>query len=375
MWASLIPLLALAGAPIEDTALEPAFEDCLPRAAASPGVLFVNFDGAVLKENCGNDARYNCSSLYDRFDGYVGRFKGTTTQRAAIIDSVKQDLRPFDVLVTTVRPPPDVDYTMVLYGELGPQTFAGLAPYIDCGDRFLNDVAFAQGDESPITGATVILHEAGHTWGLEHVDSIFDLMFPVNDSVSASFTDDCQNVVADTELTPATGVCTLAHKTYCDLGAQQSHRELLARFGPSVPDTTPPVIFVDSPPKGGSIVAGTAANLVIEIADNRAPQVYDLTLSIDGDQVFQGVVWERFEAPLLVPTAGSYLLEVEATDPAGNGATVTHTIHVVYPDTEGFARARETTGCRAAAPTTPGAAIFLSFWLLSFGWGAAPRRR
>ena len=371
----MIPLMVLATAPIEDAALPIASGDCRPRAAGSPGVLFVNFEGAVLKKNCGNDARYNCSTLYDRFDGYVGPFKGTEDQRAAIIGSVKQDLKPFDVLVTTTRPPPEVDYVMVLYGELGPQTFAGLAPYIDCGDRFLNDVAFAQGDESPITGATVILHEAGHTWGLEHVDSVFDLMFPVNDSVSASFTDDCQNVVADTELTPATGSCTLAHTAFCDLGGQRSHSELLERFGPSVPDTTAPLIFIESPATRAPVVAGTAGSLVIEITDDRAPQVYDLTLRINGDLAFQGAVWERLEAPLLIPDPGTYLLEVEATDPAGNPATASRSIHVAAASAEDFALDRDSSGCRAAAPAPPGAGALLSLWLLSFGWRPGRRRR
>lgn len=375
MWGSFFSVLVVATAPIEDAPLPMASDDCFPRTAPAAGVLFVNFDGAVLKKDCGNDAHYNCSTLYDRFDGYVGPFHGTIEQRAAIIDSVKQDLKAFNVLVTTTRPPPHVDYTMIIYGDLGPQSFAGLAPYIDCGDRFLNDVAFAQGDESPITGATVVLHEAGHTWGLEHVDSLFDLMFPVNDSVSASFTDECQNVVADTELTPATGSCTLAHTAYCDLGGQRSHQELLARFGPSVQDTIAPVVFVEAPAKGAAMIAGTAGNLVVTIQDDRAPQVYDLTLRVDGVDVLQRAVWEGLEAPLLIPDPGSYLLEVAATDPAGNTGETSRRVEVVAADADNFALERASSGCRAAAPSTRPATALGACCIALLGLGRRRRPR
>lgn len=319
----------LAASPIEDAPLPLASGDCTPRAGPSTGILFVNFDGAVLQRDCGEDAHFNCSTLFDRFDGYVGPFIGTDAQRLTIIDGVKQDLAPYDVRVVTSRPPEDLDYTMILYGELGPQSFAGLAPYIDCGDRFLNDIAFAQGTTNPITGATVIVHEAGHTWGLEHVSSLFDNMFPVADSLSATFTDECQPLVADTELTLASGTCVLAHGEHCDLGFQRSHQELLARFGPAVPDLTPPIVDIVAPARDRPIQDGTVASLVIDLDDDRAPQIYGLEIHIDGASIFDGTSWGRFDSPLRLPGVGTYTLEVTASDDAGRSATATRIVEVV----------------------------------------------
>ena len=77
------------------------------RAAGRPHILYINFDGAVLRRGCGNDSRHDCSSLADLFAGYVGPFVGTDSRRLAIIQAVRKDLADFGIRAVTTRPPAD----------------------------------------------------------------------------------------------------------------------------------------------------------------------------------------------------------------------------------------------------------------------------
>src|SRR5690606_3524356 len=93
----------------------------VPRAPrrGTPEILYINFDGAVLQAGCGNDSRYDCSTLAGLFDGYVGPFTGNLNQRMAILQATRKAVADFGIRVVVDRPPDDQDYTMVLYGDLG----------------------------------------------------------------------------------------------------------------------------------------------------------------------------------------------------------------------------------------------------------------
>ena len=77
------------------------------------------------------------------------------------------------------RPPPHLPYTMVLVGG-SPELFGvepdkkGAVCVIDCGNTGSRDTAFTFSGESfgseSARVARVIVHEAGHTFGLEHVE-------------------------------------------------------------------------------------------------------------------------------------------------------------------------------------------------------------
>ncbi len=169
--ASLMLVSTLMAEPPAHAAPTPALQPApRPTAAAprqtTPELLYINFDGAVLQKGCGNDPHYDCSTLAGLFDGYVGPYLGNTTQRMSILQATRKVVADFGVRVITRRPPDDVDYTMVIYGDLGPQDFAGVAPYIDCEDLNLGDTSFTQAFAGSNTGSTVILQEAAHTWGL-----------------------------------------------------------------------------------------------------------------------------------------------------------------------------------------------------------------
>lgn len=308
---------APARPPAWTPSLAAAGPGALPAAPGTPHTLFVNFDGAVLRRGCGNDSRYDCSTLADLFDGYVGPFIGTEAKRVAILESVRKDLRDFGVRATWRRPTDDAGYTMVLYGDIGDQDFAGIAPYVDCGNLWPNDTCFAGAFQGSNTGATVILQEAGHTWGLEHVNSPFDNLHPFVQQATPYFQDQCNKIVADTDLTETAGVCNLVHERYCDTGFQNSYQELLYLFGPAVPDTTAPKLTITSPSEGSYHVLPVDLPLYGEVEDEFEPQFYTTEIR-QGEQVLYTGEAIRLDLRLKNPPAGEYDLIVSVEDEAGN---------------------------------------------------------
>ncbi|MBA3550058.1 MAG: hypothetical protein H0T76_26565 [Nannocystis sp.] len=309
---SEVPGRQLATAPLAWTG-----HDVLPRAAGKPHILYINFDGAVLRRGCGNDSRHDCSSLADLFSGYVGPFVGTDNRRLAIMQAVRKDLADFGIRAVTTRPPADTDYTMVLYGDLGEQDFAGIAPYIDCGNLWANDTSFAGAFQGSNIGSTIVLQEAAHTWGLEHVNSPFDNLHPFVAQATPRFQDQCNKIVSDTDLVETSGVCNQVHQQFCEVGFQNSYRELLSLFGPAIPDTQPPTLDITSPQDGSFHVLPTTLRLQGEVVDDLTPQIYELTVTNKGETVYAGPV-SGLDLALKDPPAGDYDLTVTIRDGAGN---------------------------------------------------------
>ncbi len=383
----LVPTVALATAsgelpgPHLGTAPLPlASPDRLPTRASQPHFLYVNFDGAVLRRGCGNDSRYDCSTLADMFDGYVGPFVGGESRRVAIVQAVRKDLEPFGVRTVTQRPPPDPGYTMVLYGDLGVQTFAGIAPYVDCGNLWPNDTSFAGAFQGANIGATIILQEAAHTWGLEHVNAPFDNLHPFVAANNPSFQDECHKIVANTDLVEVGGVCNLVHQLFCDAGNQNSYQELLYLFGPSVPDTSPPTVKIIHPPQDSFHVLPVTMQLTGEITDDLDPQYYTITVHRDGVELFKTTNY-KLDITLKNPPVGEYVLDVTVRDQAGNSGQDRIRFTVLAegsedPDADGAPESAsdepdgdESSGCRVGAPQRSDFA-----WLLALGWLARRRR-
>jgi hypothetical protein len=318
---ALATTTATSAGPVPRSATAPlplSGPDVLPQRVGQPETLFINFDGAVLRRGCGNDSRHDCSSLADLFNGYVGPFVGTEVKRVSIVQSVRKDLQDIGVRAITRRPEgDDDDYTMVLYGDLGAQEFAGIAPYVDCGNLWANDTCFAGAFLGSNIGATVILQEAAHTWGLEHVDSEFDNLHPFVAQATPYFQDKCNKIVANTDLVEIGGVCNSVHALFCEAGYQNSYQELLYLFGPAVPDTVAPTVELTSPEDGSFHVLPVEVPLLGTISDDLAPQFYTVRIEQDGQQLFEG---EDIKVNLLLkdPPAGEYDLVVTAIDGGGN---------------------------------------------------------
>ncbi len=350
--------------------------DAAPRAAGTPTTLFVNFDGAVLRSGCGNDARRDCSTLGHLFDGYVGPFAGNSTQILSILQSVRKDLEDFGVTVVTKRPADDRDYTMILYGDLGDQSFAGIAPYIDCGDLWPSDTAFANSYSGSNTGSTVILQEAAHTWGLEHVNAPLDNMNPFKTPGSQSFTDTCEKIVASTELDETGGVCNQVHTLFCDTGEQNSWQEMRHIFGPPVADVTAPTLTITSPEDGSTHVLPVTLPLSGEIDDDRHIQLYDIAISQDGETLLE-VLDGTLAQSMRNPPAGEYNLSIRVADEAGN-ATREEVSFTILPEgsvlpEEEDEDATSAEGCRLGGPTprAPTGLLMLSLLLARRARGRA----
>ncbi len=351
------------------------------REPGTPTTLYINYDGAVLQSGCGNDPTRNCSTLADLFQGYVGPFGGNELQKMAILQATRKGLADFGINVVVDRPPDHIEYSMVVYGVLGPQSFAGVAPYIDCEDVWPGDTSFSEGFTSSNTGATIILQEAAHTWGLEHVDAETDILNPFNVSgITQQFQDECFRIVANTDLEPSPGVCNIIHTRFCDVGFQNAWRELDYLFGASTPDTRAPTIGIVNPPPDAVYVAPVnLIPLMGKVTDDQHPQVYGVELMLDGEVVLEDTAGSITElitfANLQNTPPGDYEITVRITDGGGNQASDTVRFTVLPggdqlpDDSEGGPQAGfQPNGCRMGERSIPFAGLLLLLGLTRRRW-------
>jgi Big-like domain-containing protein len=339
------------GAPTELTG------EVMPRAAQRATV-FVNFDGAELVAG-NDDARANATAI----DELVGTFPGYggTSGRAAVLQAVEHDFDPYDVVIVDHRPDSG-NYTMAMVGPVDSGRTLGIA-LLDCDDRFPNNIVFAfHGDGDGYTAASqanTISQELAHSVGLEHVDQSGDVMFPMSTGGDPAFLDQCSGIVPAPEI-----ACPGQHAVHCEPGGQNSHRELLSRFGPRTPDDEDPAVTIVDPHHEDEFEVGADFDIVASAVDERA--IANVVLFVD-----EGNVGGRTEAPYTwhvddMPM-GVFDMYVIAIDDAGNmsrSETVTIYVGVDSP------RQDDERGCRLGA-ASPGHA-----WLgLLLALGLRRRRR
>ncbi|HET6583668.1 MAG TPA: Ig-like domain-containing protein, partial [Nannocystaceae bacterium] len=245
-------------------------------AAAGQAVIFVNFDGAQLSS--GWDDSTNDVTQIGECAGSFAAY-GDGPKRDAVMQAVVGDWAAYGVLVTDERPASG-DYTMNMTGPSNPfgGGVLGIAP-LDCDDEQTpNNITFAfhslnDGFDASTT-ATTIGQEVAHSFGLEHVDDPDDIMNPFNAGGDPSFRDECLPIVQG-------GSCPSQHQAQCGSGySQNSHQELLALFGPSMPDTQQPTVAITFPLDGQEFDAGAEFFLMVDAADDVGVQ--GVTLWRDG---------------------------------------------------------------------------------------------
>ncbi|WAS97526.1 Ig-like domain-containing protein [Nannocystis punicea] len=259
-----------------------------PPVQAGEWIVFTNFDGGDMSF-CGwgnNDPQDNCSTI---FDGQVLPFGGDLGRRAAVVQVMRNDLGKFNIHVTDVRPASG-DYDMEMIGDWNPAPgggFAGVAPSIDCFNGNGGEVSFTLDYTSSPTGiAKAVLQEIAHTWGLEHVESKSDLLYPTTQSVpDPTYVDECFQIVRldnNNEPVPENNIeCPNQHSQFCNgSNYQNSYQELLQIFGPGAPDLTAPTLEITAPADGAEVEG--KFDLKLTAADNQSPQLLVLTLKIDG---------------------------------------------------------------------------------------------
>jgi hypothetical protein len=330
--------------PITDPNWQPAHiglgqEPGAQAALNAPTILFVNFDGGTMNGGCGDDSHDNCSSI---IQGDIQAYPGDDSARAAVVQAVREDTVDFGIITIDERPPDDMPYAMVMVGapDFDVGQIGGIAPSIDCGNSNPNETSFSfLVTAGANTIATVINQEAAHTWGLEHVDDDLDNLYPTAGGTSdPTYRDVCSQVVSDTDLNPSGGQCNEIHTMFCDSGHQNSYRELLLVFGPTIPDGIAPTVSIDEPAAGTVFDYDDDWDLVITLADDRKPQILVTSIFFDDTEVLPDQ--QFLDTTLTFPVKGGdapqghglsegmHTLRVEIEDEGGNPASAEVTIEI-----------------------------------------------
>lgn len=297
-------------------------------------ILYVNFDGQDMNA-CGNNSpQQNCSTI---FGGTVLPYTGDAAKRATIIQIVRKRVEDFGITVTDTRPSSG-DYDMEVVGDwqgVNDPGFAGVAPSIDCFDNRGGESSFTLEASGTSDGmAEIILQEVAHTWGLEHIDDQTDLLYPTTQGQNKVFKDECIKIVANTDLDPTGGQCNAVHQSSCNFGFQNSYRDMLAVFGESTPDTTPPLVEIISPADGATIDGGDL-DLRIRFDDDQSPVIINGTITIESSALEETITDDgayvgpnELDFPISGLPDGEYSVAIDATDEEDNPASdqITFTI-------------------------------------------------
>jgi hypothetical protein len=306
--------------------------DVRPHALGENTTLFVNFDGVSLSEcNPSNSAR-NCS--WYNYEAPFEPFSGTIQTKVGVLQAMRNDVADFGVRVTATRPEGG-DYTMVVYGGTEEDYGAlGSAPAGDCDDALPNQIAFAHLDGELNTwvngGATTALHEAAHSWGLDHINTEGAIMFPSGNNSPTYFRDDCDRTVDDTDLTPGDAACPELNEAHCgDPTLQNATARLTRLFGPPYVDMEAPTVELVEPYDGQYFQAPASFDVVFETFDDQHPQAYAVWAWL-GDEPRPDDESIRVDPGFSVTDLpiGSWDFHVVVADEAGNETRVDFTIEV-----------------------------------------------
>lgn len=191
-------------------------------------------------------------------------------------------LEPYDVHVTTVRPPEYVPYfTLLASGDTSDDSlsYSCTSATSVCASRGRDLIGFTNGGTmncmNPDTLQTA-LYMFGRFAGLEGGENPADPMHypPDFDMPASSFIDECVPLVQQfggkEGMTMLPLECTSADHVGgdCVAGEQNPHQDLLAYFGERTEDTDAPTIDVDTPKEGDVIDEGGELNVLFSVADD-----------------------------------------------------------------------------------------------------------
>jgi hypothetical protein len=338
--------------------------------------IFVNFDGATIDYCSPGNSHENCDALEKRGNGTFDPYSGSLAQRVAILDAMRSLVADFGIRVTGQRPPDDEIYMMIVYGGDSIEEEAlGRAPGGDCWDDLPNEIAYVYLDGQRSTwingGASTALHEAAHTWGLDHIGLEGSLMAPAGGNSKTNYFDGCAQTVKDTELTPHDEPsCPQLNLELCGLADFQYDVALLRLlFGPPYVDDRAPTLSLVRPFDGVYYQGPANFDVELKVVDDLHPQIYELSIGIRGlvdDPVFSPVLDPSFEVEAL--PIGEWTFELRLRDAAGNESSLAFEVIVgedPLPLDDGCA-------CRSGAPNER----FATLWaVLALGVGLGLRRR
>lgn len=292
------------------------------KAGEQPIVLFLNFGGAVIRKG-GDDPARDMSWIPDYDEVTIPPFEAESfiraplTSRQHVIDAVTGWVRhfysPFNVTVTSERPPAVTTYAMMMVGGTAdlitpyPGGMVGVSPF-DCGNSSKSDVAYCfSGNLGSVADiVTTIVHEAGHGFGLAHVDNPAAIMNPYVTS------------------NPDWAEGTVPDGRACDGTSYQVSATVLAgNLGSRTDVETPWVDFVE-PGDGARVAAPITVNLFTGDEDSLGVRV---ELFLDGQSVGEKS-WPYFNWRLTNAAEGRHTLRAVVTDRAGNSSSTSITVRV-----------------------------------------------
>jgi hypothetical protein len=298
--------------------------------------IFVNFDGVQMEYCKPSNSHENCS--WFESSRKFPPFSGGIAQRVAILDAMRSQVNQYGVRVTAARPPADEAYVMVVYGGAREEDDEplGRAPAGDCYDDLPNEIAFVYLDgENEHTwvngGAATALHEAAHTWGLDHIGLEGLLMAPSGDNTKANYFNGCAQVVEDVALEPAeASSCPSISLDLCGLADFQDDVALLnLLFGEPYVDGVAPRMELLQPFDGIYYQGPVSFAVDLEVIDDQHPQVYEVSIEIEGlidASEFAAVYDPSFDVEEL--PLGEWRFVVRLRDEAGNEGSLAFTVIV-----------------------------------------------
>lgn len=302
------------------------------RELGTPTTLFVNFDGVQLGECNPSNSEKNCH--WYNTEEAIPPFSGSLQTKVSVLQAMRRDAADFGIRITALRPPAGERYTMVVYGGTEEHYGAlGSAPAGDCLDQRPNEIAFAYLDGELVDwvngGATTALHEAGHTWGLDHVDTDRTIMYPAANNEPTAFGDGCYAIVGDVDLAPGMASCPELNVEQCGEANAQNATAALERLfgGPYVDVEAPTVKLVE--PRDGQYFQGPANfDVVLDIRDDLHPQAYDAAFWLNDDPKPEARPFIEDYFSVVDLPIGTWAFHVEFTDEAGNSTRLDFEIEV-----------------------------------------------
>lgn len=316
----------------------------------TPGILYVAMDGVTLKRLCGGgqvaNAALNCSPLVDDETSFPP-LQGGDAARAVVMQKLSTFYAPFNLVLTTTRPPDWLPYSMAVIGGTSGNAGQGNGvcgvANVACDGAKRNHVSLTFPQSCAGSSAEIAAQESAHNFGLEHTDIQADLMYPFV-AGGDSFIDSCMDI------SHATGdgitQCTYVHEFYCPAGGgeqQNSHDELLGVFGPREVDTIAPEIVDVQPPDGSVFTTADSFTISATLTDNLnmvgvkwtwleglPPDFQESGYTRCTNDVCTDdyAAWRPIDSPwefltFTKPPAGAYKFKVEVMDSYGNSATRT----------------------------------------------------
>ena len=211
------------------------------------GTLYLNFEGvnltnAQLRSWAGTDWAGSVSGYLDPEGNGISvtRFLNGQAARDAVITGIismlQADLSQYGIAVqrTTGLAVTGVGATTIFFGRHNMANIPHVASDVDYNNNNRTDIAFVQDENWGSTSSTttalsdVALHEAGHTWGLFHVNS----------TVGGTIYNESMGLRYSTQQTEWVRNTSFMNQTFTEYqnhgggrGSQNSHQTMLRNFG------------------------------------------------------------------------------------------------------------------------------------------------